>query len=224
MRILFLLLFSLLVIQPIVTKAQSVKEMQAEMQKEIKDVKEQIVGMEKDIATAKANKEDPETIKEMEEELTQLKEQLALIEKTIKSLGKMPASVQKQFNEESSTEDAAFSKIPQMKTALLAALPKDNLSKTEFAGFLVTLHNDLKKKLPTTKVAEVQKIINLLENDATKIAFAGVAAWYNKAPAVAALLITYAASKSPDNDNTLNNCGAILNLCGLEQKAIPILK
>src|SRR4029079_3106725 len=89
--------------------------------------------------------------------------------------------------------------------------------------FVNTLHNDLKKKLPE-KFADVQKIIAALNNDAKQIAYSGVAAWYNKSPAQAALLLTYAASKSPDDVNTLSNCGAILNLCGKEEKAIPILK
>ncbi|HWR33552.1 MAG TPA: hypothetical protein VN451_08505, partial [Chitinophagaceae bacterium] len=59
--------------------------------------------------------------------------------------------------------------------------------------------------------------------DAAQIAGTGLLAWYKNAPCEAALLIVYAASQSPD-DNTLNTCGAILNLCGLEEKAIPVLK
>ena len=55
------------------------------------------------------------------------------------------------------------------------------------------------------------------------ISMAGSFAWYKSAPAEAALLLTYAAAESPD-DNILNNCGAVLNLCGLEDKAIPVLK
>jgi len=224
MRILFLLLFISLVTQPVIIKAQTVKEMQTEMQQEIKDVKVQIADMEKDIATAKANKEDPETIKEMEDELIKLKKQLSVLENTLKNLGKMPSTVQKQFDEDNDTNDGSPSKIPPEKKALLAALPKNNFSKPELSSYLITLHNNLKKKIPVAKVTEVQKIITQLENDASKIAFSGVAAWYNKAPSAAVLLMTYAASKSPDNDNTLNNCAAILNLCGLEEKAIPILK
>ena len=66
-------------------------------------------------------------------------------------------------------------------------------------------------------------IIKKLNYDAEKIALAGSLAWYKNAPAEAVLLLTYAAAKAPE-DNTLNNCGAILNLCGLEEKAIPVLK
>src|SRR6185503_6632061 len=114
-------------------------------------------------------------------------------------------------------------RIPPRKSALLDALPKDELSKVELQSFLNNLHNDLKKKLPE-QFADVQKIVAALKNDAAQIAYTGVAAWYSKSPAQAALLLTYAASKSPADANTLNNCGAILNLCGKEEKAIPILK
>jgi tetratricopeptide (TPR) repeat protein len=114
-------------------------------------------------------------------------------------------------------------KFPAKKTALLASLPKRILSKQELMSSMAALHAELERKLPAVKVAAAQAIILKLNKNASKIADAGVVGWYKNAPAEAALLLTYAASQSPD-DNTLNNCGAVLNLCGLEQKAIPVLK
>jgi tetratricopeptide (TPR) repeat protein len=114
-------------------------------------------------------------------------------------------------------------KFPSRNTALLNTLPKNIFTKQELLSFLISLHGVLLKKLNLENVKAAQKIITNFHNDPAKIAEAAIIAWYKNAPAEAALLSTYAASKSPE-ENTLNNCGAILNLCGLEEKAIPILK
>jgi tetratricopeptide (TPR) repeat protein len=114
-------------------------------------------------------------------------------------------------------------KFPERKTALLASLPKRTLTRQELVSFVTNLHNDLEKKLPAAKVDNAKSIVTKLNKDAAKIATVGVIGWYKNAPAESALLLTYAATLSPD-DNTLNNCGAILNMCGLEDKAIPLLK
>lgn len=114
-------------------------------------------------------------------------------------------------------------KLPVKNNLLLSQLPKKKFSRQELVSFLNSLFADLQKKLPAEKVKAAQAIISQLNKDAAQIAGTGLLAWYKNAPSEAALLIVYAASQSPD-DNTLNNCGAILNLCGLEEKAIPVLK
>lgn len=218
MRVIF---FLFLLIQPAITYTQTPQQ---EMQRAVNDIKKQITDKEKEIAAAKKNKEDAEAVKGMEDELVQLKQQLAMVEKTAKTIATIPSSMINKAKDQANAEsDNPTSIIPAKKTALLNALPKDDLNKTQLQFFLNTLYADLKKKIGAEKVADVQKIINQLENDAVKIAYSGVAAWYKNAPAQAALLVTYAAAKSQDA-NTLNNCGAIMNLCGHEEKAIPILK
>lgn len=115
------------------------------------------------------------------------------------------------------------SEFPARKTALLNALPKHTLSKQEVMTFLATLHTDLKKKYPQEPVKHAMDIIIQFGNDVDKIALAGAAAWYNGAPIESVLLLTYAGSKDP-KDVTLNNCGAILNLLCMQEKALPVLK
>ena len=206
------------------TNAQTPQEVQQQMKDAVNDLKKQIADQEKQIADAKKNKEDAETIKGMEDELAQLKQQLAMMEKMGKTVASIPTSMMDKASKQVMAEtDNSTVRIPERKTALLNALPKDELTKVELQNFLINLHNDLKKKLPE-QFADVQKIITVLKNDAAQIAYTGVSAWYSESPAQAALLLTYAASKSPGDANTLNNCGAILNLCGKEEKAIPILK
>lgn len=221
MRVIIFLFISFLLIQPVISYSQTPQQ---EMQRAVNDIKKQIADKEMEIAEAKKNKEDPEIIKGMEDELVQLKQQLAMIEKAGKTISSIPSSMMNQPADQVNAEnDNPTNIILSKKTALLNALPKDELNKAQLQTFLNTLYTDLKKKIGAEKVANVQKIINQLENDAPKIAYSGVAAWYKNSPAQAALLITYAATKSQDA-NTLNNCGAIMNLCGHEEKAIPILK
>ncbi len=115
------------------------------------------------------------------------------------------------------------SEFPARKTALINALPKNTLSKQEVISFLSALHADLKRKYPQEPVNHAVQIIAQFENNNDKIAFTGVAAWYNGAPIESILLLTWAGSKDPSN-TTLNNCGAILNLLCMQEKALPILK
>ncbi|MEO8405048.1 MAG: hypothetical protein ABI480_10645 [Chitinophagaceae bacterium] len=117
----------------------------------------------------------------------------------------------------------AANTFPARNDKLLATIPKKIFTKPELINFLSVLHNQLESKLSADKVAAAKETVLELNKDPMNISMAGCFAWYKSAPSEAALLITYAAAASPD-DNILNNCGAILNLCGLEEKAIPVLK
>lgn len=123
----------------------------------------------------------------------------------------------------STTSNTEPRKFPARQVKVLNSLPKKVLSAAELKQFMNTVHADLQRKLPAAKVKSATAIIQKLNTQYEKIAATGVAAWYNNSPAVAALLVSYASSKST-NVNTLNNSGAVLNLCGLESKAIPVLK
>ena len=60
------LIMNFWLVQSVFSQQPTKKEMQAQMLQEIPDLKKQIVDLEKKIASAKANKDDEETIKEME--------------------------------------------------------------------------------------------------------------------------------------------------------------
>jgi tetratricopeptide (TPR) repeat protein len=115
------------------------------------------------------------------------------------------------------------SEFPARKTALLNALPKHSPTKQEVMGFLSVLHAELKKKYPAPPVQHAMAIIAKFGDNIDKIAFTGAAAWYNGAPVESILLLTYAGSKDP-KDVTLNNCGAIMNLLCMQEKALYVLK
>jgi hypothetical protein len=224
MRFIIFLFFAFFFTQPVISFAQTAKEIQEQMQQALNDLKKQIADQEKLIVEAKKNNEDPDTIKSMEEDLNQLKQQLAIMEKAAKGIATIPSSMMNNAANQLNSENANTSNIiPAKKTALLNALPKRILTEQELITLLVALHNELKQKLPADLVSAALEIIAKLKPNYDKIAMTAVAAWYNNAPSESVLLITYAASKSPD-DNTLNNCGAILNLYERYEKALPVLK
>jgi tetratricopeptide (TPR) repeat protein len=115
-------------------------------------------------------------------------------------------------------------KFPPKNTALLAALPKKTLSKTEMVSFLNDLYSQLSKKLAPAIGVSVQSIAAKYNNDGNRMGDAAVSGWYSNYQEEALLLIIKAAITTPDNNLLMNNCAALLNMSGIEQKAIPVLK
>ncbi len=115
-------------------------------------------------------------------------------------------------------------KFPAKNIALLASLPKKIFSKAELINFLDDCYLQLSKKLQPGVTASVQSIAAKLKNDGNKMGDAAVAGWYTNYQEESLLLIIKAAANNPDNRLLLNNCAALLNMSGIEQKAIPLLK
>jgi tetratricopeptide (TPR) repeat protein len=115
-------------------------------------------------------------------------------------------------------------KFPARKTALLSALPKKVLTRTELLSFLNNLYVQVSKRLAPGIATSVQSIEAKYGNDGSKMEDAAIYGWYTKYREEALLLIIRAAAASPDDGLLLNNCSAILNMTGLEESAVPILK
>ncbi len=115
-------------------------------------------------------------------------------------------------------------KFPPKNTALLASLPKKIFTKTELVSFLTDLYQQLSKKLPAGIASSVQAMTAKYKNDGDEMGDAAVVGWYTGYHEEATLLIIKAAANNPNNGLLLNNCAALLNMSGIEQKAIPILK
>lgn len=220
MRILLFILFLFCIAPVSIVSAQSKEEIQKQMQEAVNELNKQITDLEKQITEAKNNKEDPESIKQMEDDLAMLKKQVAMMGGLTKNISKTTGMLPDNTNKNPFINTKIF---PEKKTALLESLPKREINKQELSNFLNSIYAELKQKLPPKKVSGAQSIINLMEGNIENIALAGTAAWYDNAPSDALLLLTYAATKSASS-NTLNNCAAVFNLCGLEDKAIPVLK
>src|SRR5688572_6446999 len=67
--------------KPIPDQVPSKKQMQAQIAEAKREALQQVIDLEKDIALAKANNEDPEYIKEMEVQLATIKKMLDVIDK-----------------------------------------------------------------------------------------------------------------------------------------------
>ncbi|MEO5942404.1 MAG: hypothetical protein ABIP30_15575 [Ferruginibacter sp.] len=115
-------------------------------------------------------------------------------------------------------------KFPSKQTALLAKIPSKVLSKAELVIFLNETYSQLSKKFAAGISSSVQSIAAKYNNNGAKIADIAVVGWYTNYREEAILLLIKAATFSPDDGILLNNCAAILNMGGIEQKAIPILK
>lgn len=115
-------------------------------------------------------------------------------------------------------------RFPPKNIALLSSLPKKIFTKAELVSFLDDLYSQLSKKLTSGVAASVQSITLKYNNDGNKMGDAAVTGWYTNYQEEALLLIIKAAANNPENGVLLNNCAALLNMSGIEQKAIPILK
>jgi tetratricopeptide (TPR) repeat protein len=115
-------------------------------------------------------------------------------------------------------------KFPVKNIALLSSLPKKIFTKSELVNFLNDIYSQLSKKFPAGITSSVQSIAAKYNNDGNKMGDAAVTGWYTNYREESLLLIVKAAANDPDNGLLLNNCAAILNMGGIEQIAIPILK
>ena len=115
-------------------------------------------------------------------------------------------------------------KFPAKNITLLSSLPKKIFTKPELVNFLNDLYSQLSKKLPAGISSSVQSIAAKYNNDGSKMGDAAVKGWYTNYREESLLLIIKAAASNPDDGLLLNNCAAILNMGGIEQRAIPILK
>ena len=115
-------------------------------------------------------------------------------------------------------------KFPAKNITLLSSLSKKIFTKSELVNFLNDIYSQLTKKFPAGITSSVQSIAAKKNNDGNKMGGAAVTGWYTNYREESLLLIVKAAANNPDDGLLLNNCAAILNMSGIEEKAIPILK
>jgi hypothetical protein len=82
MRTILFLLLALCIAAPGISQRPSQKEIEAQKQVAIREAKQQVVDLKKDIAKAKVAGEDPESIKEMEKQLATLENMVAMLGNT----------------------------------------------------------------------------------------------------------------------------------------------
>lgn len=115
-------------------------------------------------------------------------------------------------------------KLPAKNNSLLSTITKKIFSKPELVAYCNGLYKQLAGKINPAKVKAVNDVMAKPGSNSYKNNLIAVSAWYNGAVEEAILMATKTAAQNPDDDVLLNNLSAMLNLGGLEQKAIPILQ
>ncbi|MGZ5189644.1 MAG: NHL domain-containing protein [Flavisolibacter sp.] len=114
-------------------------------------------------------------------------------------------------------------KLPAYDAARARSMPKKTYSIKEINSYINQIHTQLSKLLPADAVSSANAIAKQLDNDPGKMEATAIVAWESGAWEEAVLLITNAASRT-GNEIVLSNAGAILDMTGLSDKAIPVLK
>ena len=222
-RVTICLFFLVAVLLPAMSRAQTQQEMQEEMIQQLDDLRHEVEDLEKQIAEAKANKDDVETIQELEKELAQSKRQLAIME----GLGKNLAKIEVSEAALQQAQDAQSGALPQRDMARINALPQKVLSDGELAVFVNNIHKGVEGKISLNQKALALLVANKAKEQnlsADAIATMASAFWMNNYAEIAVYLMAKAAAMDSANPDNLNNLSAFLTMTGGEHLAIPILE
>ncbi len=111
---------------------------------------------------------------------------------------------------------------PVLQVQKLAMIPVKPLTRAEFVTRLETSIKEVKQTIPPAKVDEVQiKVESIPEENLHPEA---IMEFYNRDPQKGMLMMMMLTKKNPESGNLLNNLGAIYNMVGAQQKAIPCLQ
>lgn len=113
-------------------------------------------------------------------------------------------------------------KLPQTDARRIATIPSQPLSKEQCSNYIQNLSTKVEGQLTEEDKAAEKKIITQTGNRSSALSTVAVSCWYNGNPDLALALALKAAK--PDSILALNNAGAMLNLLGYEEKAVPLLQ
>lgn len=113
--------------------------------------------------------------------------------------------------------------LPGYNSAKARSIPKKILSPEELHIYLINLYNQLCSRLPSGAVSSAKSIAAKLDNHPGKLEAAALVGWQNRARDEAVILIMKAATLSNDG-LLLSNAGGFLDMYGLPEKAIPVLR
>jgi tetratricopeptide (TPR) repeat protein len=122
------------------------------------------------------------------------------------------------------TKGPNIKNVPAKDSIRIRNIPRANFTLPELTNYINDLRSQLSRKLPADAVRSANEIARKLNNDPAKLDAASLHAWQKGATEEALLLSVDAASKSGGDGLLLTNTGAILDMSGLPEKAIPILR
>lgn len=113
--------------------------------------------------------------------------------------------------------------LPKKDSIRLKNIPKKTFSPAELKSYLTDLQAQIAKNVSAETVNKVNQMLSETKGNASDIETAAMLAWQGGDYEVAALLIAKGASLSSDGI-LITNAGAILDITGLSDKAVPVLK
>jgi tetratricopeptide (TPR) repeat protein len=155
----------------------------------------------------------------------------AILERTkrmVDSVGKMQKSKLSSMSNNAevkhiaslSKPDTTSFRPPPRNAGILGALPQKNLSSNELRTFITTID----KRLTAILINEGVQLPPADQADAGTLCQASLMELLQGGSKKTGWLAIKAIEKSPDNVVLMNDCGAILNGCGMQPVAIPVLE
>ncbi len=120
----------------------------------------------------------------------------------------------------SSKTDSFKYSIPEKNAKMLGALPQKKLSADELKNFV----SGIDKKLTALLQSEGMELPSVEQLDAGTVCQSAIMDLLQGGGEGCAWLAIKAVEKAPGNILVLNNCGAVLNGCGFQPVAVPILQ
>ena len=111
-------------------------------------------------------------------------------------------------------------KIPPRNEGMLGAIPSKKMTSVELQGYL----ENIEKKYTSLLISEGRKLPEVTTLSAADISDAATLYLLSGANDQAAWCAFKSVEKDPDDVVLLNNAGAVLNACGFQPVAIPILQ
>lgn len=145
-------------------------------------------------------------------------------QKIIKQASEQGAALAKEYNlpVDRSEFVGAELKPPAKDLKRLQRLPVQPPTRTELVSSLQQSVAQIKKGLPAPAVQKVEQFVN--SQPVEIINGRAVMDFYANDPEGAVLMMSELAAKAPDSLLYLNNLGAVLNMMGVEHRAVPILQ
>lgn len=157
---------------------------------------------------------DPE-LKAIRKKAEKYADSMSRFSKDIPGLAAMAGFMQKP------QPDTAFNyEIPAKNQKWLSALPNKKLSATELKAFI----DGIEKKYTALLVSSGIKLPDASSLDAGSASYSSSMLLLNGMSEQAAWMAIKAVQKAPGNILVLNNSGAVLNACGFQPVAVPVLE
>lgn len=138
----------------------------------------------------------------------------------IDSINKAARDAVKNGRQIRRTYDSSSFAIPAKKTNVLASLPKKTMTPGELKNYL----ENIDKKYTSILIAQGTKLPDVSSLSATSTGYASALYLLDGSNYQAAWCAIKAAEKDPDDISVLNNSGGVLNACGFQPVAIPVLQ